>query len=142
MSNTNHPPQIVQKMMDNDAFSQWLGIEVEEVTEGYCRLKMTVRPEMLNGFYILHGGVTFALADSCFAFASNSRGQLSVSLQASMSFPNPAKAGDILIAESKELSLSRSSATYDIEIRNQQTNEIAGLFRGVAHRSSRPAFEN
>ena len=129
-------------MMDNDAFSQWLDIDIEEVREGYCRVRMLVRKEMLNGFSILHGGVTFALADSCFAFASNSRGQLSVSLQATLSFPNPAKEGDILIAESKELSLSRSSATYDIEVRNQKTNDLTGLFRGVAHRSSRPTFEN
>jgi len=138
---TLKPNQIVQKMMDNDAFSQWLGIEVEEIKEGYCRLTMTVRKEMLNGFHILHGGVTFALADSCFAFASNSRGQLSVSLQASISFPNTSKEGDVLIAESKELSLSRSSATFDIEIRNRQSNEVAGLFRGIAYRSSRPPFE-
>lgn len=135
------PGKIVDGMMENDAFSQWLGIELLEVREGYCRLSMTVREEMLNGFHILHGGVTFALADSCFAFASNSRGQLSVSLQATIGFPNPVKAGDVLIAESKELSVSRSSATYDVEIRILQTNALAGLFRGIAHRSAKSTFE-
>ncbi len=127
-------------MMESDHFSQWLGIDIEEVCSGYCRLRMTVRKDMLNGFSILHGGVTFALADSCFAFASNSYGQLSVSLQASISFPKSSKEGDVLVAESKELYLNSKSSSYDIEIRNQTTGETVGLFRGIAHRSSRPTL--
>ena len=70
--------RIVSKMMENDRFSEWLGIEIEEVKEGYCRLSMTVREEMLNGFGIAHGGIVFSLADSALAFASNSRNQKSL----------------------------------------------------------------
>ena len=129
-------------MMQNDAFSQWLGIEVEEIHEGYCRLRMQVRAEMLNGFYILHGGIAFSLADSCFAFASNSRGLLSVSLQASMNYLSSTREGDVLIAESREITVTRSSAVIDIEIRKGDSGEICSLFRGVAHRMQRPTFEN
>jgi acyl-CoA thioesterase len=136
------PAEIVRHMMHHDAFSQWLGIEVAEVREGYCRLRMPVRADMLNGFYILHGGVAFALADSCFAFASNSRGMLSVSLQAGMNYLSACKEGDVLIAESKEIALTRSSAHLDIEIRKEGDCQLCSLFRGVAHRMQRPTFED
>ena len=66
--------QIVSKMIENDAFSQWLGIEVINVSEGTCKLKMTIRDEMTNGFKIAHGGISYALADSALAFAANSYG--------------------------------------------------------------------
>ena len=86
----------VNKMFRNDKFSQWLGIEIWEIKPGSCDLKMFVRDEMLNGFDILHGGVTFSMADSALAFASNSHGRLSVVIEANMSFPKSAKTGDVL----------------------------------------------
>jgi acyl-CoA thioesterase len=128
---------VVSKMMESDHFSKWLGIEILELRPGYCKLKMPVRKEMLNGFGILHGGVTFAMADSCFAFAANSHGLLSVSLQASISFPNSSSFGDVLIAESVELNFSKTSGIYDIQIQKENSLEIVGLFRGVAHRTSK-----
>ena len=70
--------EVVAHMMKNDLFSQWLGVEVLEVREGYSRIKMTVREEMINGFGIVHGGIAFSLADSAFAFACNNRNVLSV----------------------------------------------------------------
>ena len=71
----NNPQKIVNKMFDQDAFSQWLGIQIVDVSEGYCQIKMTVRKEMLNGFHIAHGGIAYSLADSALAFASNSNGK-------------------------------------------------------------------
>ena len=71
----NIPQAIVNKMFDQDAFSQWLGIEIVDVSDGYCQLKMTVRNDMLNGFKIAHGGIAYSLADSALAFASNSNGK-------------------------------------------------------------------
>ena len=62
--------EIANKMYEQDAFSQWLGIDIEDVTEGYCKLKMSVRKEMLNGFQIAHGGIAYSLADTALAFAS------------------------------------------------------------------------
>ena len=77
--------KVVDTMFENDWFSQWLGIERIEVIEGFCVLRMTVRKEMLNGFAIAHGGITYSLADSALAFASNSHGRKSVSVETSIS---------------------------------------------------------
>lgn len=128
--------QVLEHMMTSDYFSQWMGLEIEEIGPGYCRLHMRARKEMLNGFGIVHGGITFSMADSAFAFASNSRGRLSVSLNASITYPKSAKEGDLLVAEAKELSLNNKTASYDIEVRNQQGETIA-LFRGTVYRTSK-----
>src|SRR5687768_13348818 len=78
--------KVVSKMMQDDAFSQWLGIEVLEIQEGYSRIQMKLRGQMLNGLGIIHGGIAFALADSAFAFACNNRNNLSVALDTSITF--------------------------------------------------------
>ena len=72
----SYPAEAVKDLMlRHDAYSQMLGLVVDEVSPGYCRLHFTVRPDMLNGFRSLHGGVTFSAADSAFAFACNSHGR-------------------------------------------------------------------
>lgn len=126
----------VNKMVMHDKFSQWLGIEVLDVKPGACMLKMPVREEMLNGFNILHGGVSFSLADSALAFASNSHGRLSVAIDANMSFPKAAVVGDVLTATATELNLSNKLGTYDIKIHNQN-NELIALFKGTVYRTSK-----
>ena len=78
--------KVVDHMMQHDLFSQWLGIEVLEIKEGYSKIQMTVRNEMINGFGIVHGGICFSLADSAFAFACNNRNNLSVALDTSINF--------------------------------------------------------
>ena len=83
--NKNLAKKVVDKMMSGDAFSQWLGIEILEIYEGFCKLRMTVRDEMTNGFNIAHGGIAYSLADSCLAFAANSDGVQSVSVETSIS---------------------------------------------------------
>jgi acyl-CoA thioesterase len=84
---TSLPPgKIVEKIMERDLFSQWLGIEIIEVKEGYSKIKMTVRKEMINGLGVVHGGICFSLADSCFAFACNNRNQLSLALDTAINF--------------------------------------------------------
>jgi acyl-CoA thioesterase len=123
--------------METDHFSQWLGIKLIEIIEGKCILEMTIRKEMLNGFAILHGGVTFAFADSCLAFASNAYNKLSVSLSISMTYAKSAKEGDIIIATATELSLTNKTATYDVVISNKNTDETVSLFRGTVYRTSR-----
>ena len=129
-------------MMENDAFSQWLGIEILEVKSGYCRLRMKVRPDMLNGFGIAHGGICFSLADTCLAFAANTHGKLSLSLKADISWPISARVGEWLEAESRELVLTDKSATYDVEIRKEGEKEIKALFRGLVHRTGRAVIES
>ena len=130
------PWKIVNKMYDQDAFSQWLGIEIVDVSEGYCQLKMKVRKEMLNGFHIAHGGIAYSLADSALAFASNSHGRKSLSVETSISHMVSIKAGDMLTAMTKELSRSDKIGVYLITITNKENQEIA-IFKGTVYRTSK-----
>ena len=133
------PEKVVGKMYDNDAFSQWLGIEVIEVKDGYCELKMTVRKEMLNGFQIAHGGIAYSLADSALAFASNSHGRKSLSVETSISHTVSVIEGDVLTAITEELSLSDKIGVYLITITNQDNQKVA-YFKGTVYRTSKEWF--
>ena len=133
--------KVVGKMYDNDAFSQWLGIEVVEVKDGYCELKMTVRKEMLNGFQIAHGGIAYSLADSALAFASNSHGRKSLSVETSISHTVSVIEGDVLTAITEELSLSDKIGVYLITIINQNNEDVA-YFKGTVYRTSKEWFPN
>jgi acyl-CoA thioesterase len=126
--------QVVEKMMQEDRFSQWMGIEVIEVREGYSRIRMTIRPEMVNGFGIVHGGVTFALADSAFAFACNNRNDLSVALDTSINFTKQVLVGDQLTAEATELHNGKSTGLYQIAIQNQH-QQLVAQFKGLCYRT-------
>lgn len=128
--------KIVAKMMNEDRFSQWLGIETLVAEEGHCILSMKVRDEMVNGFGIAHGGICFSFADSALAFASNAYGRLSVALDCSISFPVAVKVGDVLNCEAKELSLTNRTGTYLIEITNQNNQKVA-FFKGTVFRTSK-----
>ena len=130
------PWKIVNKMFDQDAFSQWLGIEIVDVSEGYCQLKMKVRKEMLNGFHIAHGGIAYSLADSALAFASNSHGRKSLSVETSISHMVSIKAGDMLTAMTKELFRSDKIGIYLITITNNENQKIA-YFKGTVYRTSK-----
>jgi acyl-CoA thioesterase len=127
---------VVNHMMENDFYSQWLGIEVLEVKEGSSKIKMTIRKEMVNGFGIVHGGIPFSLADSAFAFACNNRNNLSVALDTSINFIKPVHVGDILTAEAKELHNGRSTGLYHISITNQNNHEVA-VFKGLCFRTNK-----
>ncbi|MEL7147741.1 MAG: hotdog fold thioesterase [Bacteroidota bacterium] len=133
---------IYEKMMDQDYFSQWMGVELIEISEGYCKLQMIAKREMLNGFGILHGGISFAFADSALAFASNSHGRLSVSLNGTITYAKTGKEGDILIAEAKQLTISNRTGTYDVTVSNQTTSEVIALFRGTVFRTDKQHLES
>jgi len=135
----NQSEKIVDTMYQNDAFSQWLGIEVVEVKDGYCKLNMTVRKEMLNGFQIAHGGIAYSLADSALAFASNSHGRKSLSVETSISHTVSVKEGNVLTAATEELSLSDKIGVYLITITNQNNQEVA-YFKGTVYRTSKEWF--
>jgi acyl-CoA thioesterase len=123
-------------MLKNDLFSQWLGIELLEVREGYSKIRMELRKEMINGFNIIHGGIAFALADSAFAFACNNRNNLSVALDTSITFTKATNPGDILTAEAKELHNGKSTGLYLITITNQKNEQVA-LFKGTCFRTGK-----
>jgi len=127
---------IVARMMHDDAFSRWLGIEVVEVSAGHSVLQMTVRAEMLNGFGIAHGGITYALADSALAFASNSHGRKAVSVETSISHTQPLREGDALIAVAEEEYLGDKIGIYRVRVQNQ-TGETVAVFKGVVYRTAK-----
>lgn len=127
---------VVAHMMQHDLFSQWLGIEVKEIKEGYSKVQMIVRNEMINGFGIVHGGVAFSLADSAFAFACNNRNVLSVALDTAINFLKPVHPGDILTAEAKELHNGKSTGLYHVTISNQKDHVVA-VFKGTCFRTNK-----
>ena len=128
--------QVVEHMMQHDHFSQWLGITVLEIKEGYSKIQMTIRKEMLNGFGIVHGGIPFSLADSAFAFACNNRNNLSVALDTSINFVNTTQVGDTITAEANEIHNGRSTGLYHINLTNQK-NEIVAHFKGTCFRTGK-----
>ena len=131
--------KVVARMYDNDPFSIWLGIERRTLRLGHCELRMTVRNEMLNGFAIAHGGITYSLADSCLAFASNSHGTQAVSVETSISHTRAVKLGDVLTATSEEMSLSRSIGVYHVNVTDASGRTVA-LFKGTVFRNGKPWF--
>lgn len=123
-------------MLQNDAFSQWMGIEVLDSEPGYCKLSMKIREEMTNGFGVCHGGITFSFADSALAFASNSRGSISLALENNINFTKKVTVGDTLIAETEELQNGRTIGVYKVKISNQD-EELIAEFRGTVYRTGK-----
>ena len=128
----SHPSKIVDKMYENDAFSKWLGIKRIEDGAGKSVLQIKVRKEMLNGFDIVHGGITYSLADSALAFASNGYGRKAVSVETSISHTKSCKEGDMLTTHTEEMSLSKKIGVYQITITNQHNKTVA-LFKGTVY---------
>lgn len=125
--------QIIDRMMAHDAFSQWLGVQRVAERPGYCQLQMAVRADMLNGFGIAHGGITFSLADSALAFASNSQGRHALSIDTSINHLRPTGVGDVLTATAQEQYLAHRLGHYQVEVR-QQDGHLVALFKGVVYR--------
>jgi acyl-CoA thioesterase len=130
------PTDVVNHMLKTDAFSNWLGIELIEIKEGYSKIQMLVRAEMLNGLGIVHGGIAFSFADSAFAFACNNRNNLSVALDTSINFVKAVHIGDTLIAEAIEMHNGKSTGIYHITITNQNQQTVA-LFKGTCFRTGK-----
>lgn len=133
--------RVVAGMMASDAFSRWLGVEVLEVRPRAATTRMTVRAEMVNGFGVCHGGVTFSLADSALAFASNGHGNVTVSIENSITYPAPVHVGDVLTARAEEESSTARLAFYRVTVEDQRGTTVA-LFRGTVYRTKRPHFPN
>lgn len=130
------PDQIIAKMLERDAFSQWLGVRVEDIKAGQCTLSMVIRDEMLNGFLIGHGGISFSFADCALAFASNSRGRHAVSVETSITHHKPLQEGDHIFAKTKEIHLSNKLGTYLVEV-TKASHELVATFKGTVYRTSR-----
>ncbi len=130
--------KIINTMMANDFFSQWLGIKILELNPGSCKLTLTVRKDMLNGFGIAHGGITYSLADTALAFASNSKGRKSVSIETSISHLVSLKENDELIAEAFCETETEKLGHYKVNVflKNDPT-KIVALFKGIVYKTSK-----
>ena len=129
--------RVVGGMLAADAFTRWLGAEVLETAPRRSVVRMTVRADMVNGFGTCHGGVTFALADSAFAFACNTGGTVCVALDVAASYPTPARVGDVLTATADAETEPRRVGFYRVTVTNQLGAPVA-LFRGTAYDTRRP----
>jgi acyl-CoA thioesterase len=129
--------EVVGRMLDRDAFSQWLGVEVVEIADKRAVIRMTVRPEMANGFGYAHGGIAFAFADSAHAFCSNSAGEISVATDCHISYPAAIQVGDVITATAEQRTESNRLGFSDIVITNQD-GKIVALFKGTVYRTRKP----
>jgi len=120
------------RMFAEDAASRGLGMQVEAVGPGFSKLSMTVRPDMLNGFQTCHGGFIATLADSAFAFACNSRNEVTVASGIVVDFLAPVYEGDLLRAECHEVALTGRTGVYDITVMNQH-GKVVVVMRGRSH---------
>lgn len=134
------PLKTVEYMLNQDAFSQWMGIKILEIKEKYCILEMPVKAEMINGLKTVHGGVTFAFADSALAFSSNNSGEAAVALNCVINFTTAVRLGDTLFAESKLLTETRKTGIYDILITNQN-KELVASFRGTVYKINKKVVD-
>jgi acyl-CoA thioesterase len=125
---------IVNLMMVHDEFSRWLGISVLEIAPRRSTCRMTVRPEMVNGFGVCHGGVTYALADSALAFACNTHGRVTMAIENNIGYPAGAAVGDILTAVAAEESATNRLGFYSVKVTNQG-GAVVATFRGTVYRT-------
>ncbi|WP_353266854.1 hotdog fold thioesterase [Gemmatimonas sp.] len=133
----SHAPEaVVAHLMQRDAFSRLMGMEVLSSAVGQAVVRMQVRDDMVNGFGTLHGGALFSLADSAFAFATNAGGTLSVAIDMTLSIPVASRPGDVLTATAVEQSTTNRLAFVDVTIRNQDDIPV-GYFRGTVYRTTR-----
>jgi len=125
--------RVARAMLDRDPASQKLGMHIGRVAPGRAEVTMTVRPDMLNGHAICHGGFIFTLADSAFAYACNSYNLSTVASGCAIDFVAPAREGDVLTARAVERSIAGRTGVYDIDVVNQRGETVA-LFRGKSYR--------
>lgn len=122
----------ISEFYKNDNFSEYVGIELLEVSEGRAKAKMEIKKQHLNSVNIVHGAAIFALADLVFAVASNSHGNISVAINANISYIKAVNSG-VLIAEGKEVSISPKLANYSIHIKNEK-GDLVAVFQGMVYR--------
>lgn len=138
--------RVVSSMLAADAFSRALGIEVLAVRPHAATVRMTVRDDMRNGFGVCHGAVPFALADSALAFASNTHGNITVSIENSITYPKAIAPGDVLTAIAEQESETNRLAFFRVTVTRgavggvRENDEIVALFRGTVYKTNRPYF--
>nr|WP_314498340.1 hotdog fold thioesterase [uncultured Chryseobacterium sp.] len=135
-----NPRQVADYMLNQDYFSQWMNIKLIDVRENYCLIEMPIKKDMINGLKTVHGGVTFAFADSALAFSSNNTGDAAVALNCIINFTKAGREGDVFRAESIQVSDTRKTAIYDIKITNQN-NDLIAKFVGTVYKIGKKVVE-
>ena len=131
--------RVVAEMMVKDAFSQWLGVVIVDIRPRRAVVRMTVREEMVNGFGVCHGGIAFSLADSALAFASNTHGRVTVSIENTITYPKVIAIGDTLTATAKEESSTSRLGFYKVTVRRSD-DTIVALFKGTVYKTQKSHF--
>ncbi len=132
--------EILKERFEAEPFAKKLGIRLLELKEGYALVEMKVSEEHENIFGYAHGGAIFALIDAAFELASNSRGIVSVALSMNVTYTSPAKQGDVLRAEAREINTTRKTGLYEIKVRNQDARLVASC-SALVYRTDRKLVE-
>lgn len=132
--------RVVSSMMEKDAFSQSLGIEVVDVRPRAATVRLTVRADMVNGFGVCHGGVPFSLADSALAFASNTHGRVTVSIENTITYPKRIEVGDVLTASAEEESATNKLGFFRVTV--WRSDDVVALFRGTVYKTNQAHFSD
>lgn len=128
--------RVVHGMLEKDAFSDWCGMKVLEIAPRRSVVQMRVRPEMVNGFGVSHGGIVYSLADSALAFAANTHGRVTVAIENAISYPKAVRVGDVITATCEEESSSNRLGFYRVVVRNQQ-DDVVSTFRGTVYKTEK-----
>lgn len=136
MDNDHSPAyrDIVDKLLGQDPFSNWMGIEIVEVNEGFCNIRCRIREDMINGFGVVHGGIIYSLADTALAFSAATGGRVALALDNSISYTKKALLGDTLTARSEAVNVTYRTGLYDIKVINQ-TSDIIAVMKGTVYRT-------
>ena len=132
----NLAERVAAAMMAKDAFSQWLGIEIVQMAPNESTVRMTVRPEMVNGFGVAHGGIVFSVADSALAFAANTHGKVTVSIDNGVTYPAAVHVGDTITATATMETSSKRLAFFRVGVVNQK-NETVATFKGTVYKTEK-----
>lgn len=132
---TLEPEEIPYKMLSDDPFSQWMGIEILESKKGYVKLGLSIRKEMLNSMQKAHGGIAYAFADTAFGFAANTHGKYAVSIETSINHIEALEEGDYITAESA-IEITKNKLGFQV-VEVKRNKEIVALFKGVVYRTSK-----
>ena len=127
--------QIPYKMLSQDAYSQWLCIEILECEIGRCKVAMTIRKEMLHSMNKAHGGITYSLADTAFGFTANTHGKYAVSIETSINHIEALEEGDYITAEAT-VNLQKTKVGFNI-VEVKRGDELVALFKGVVYRTQK-----
>jgi acyl-CoA thioesterase len=127
--------KIPHKMLSQDAYSQWLGIQIIESKIGFCKVALTIRPDMLNSMNKAHGGISYSLADTCFGFTANTHGKYAVSIETSINHIEALNEGDYITAECSIEKVNNKLGFNIIEVK--RGDELVALFKGVVYRTNK-----